>query len=134
MKLHNVYKYPHADQILWELLQERTPEQSISHKDMPTWERHCLFISSYPYISWYLIETDEGIVGSIYLTNLDEIGIFIFKEYHGKGYAAEAIQLLMKTHPRDQFLANINPSNFKSESLFKKLGFKHIQNTYSYGS
>ena len=133
MQLIDVYKHPDAYKILWELLKERTPEQSISHKEMPTWERHCLFIESHPYIAWYLIQTDQ-IAGSIYLTHMDEIGIFLFSECQGKGYGSQAIKMLVGQHPRDRYLANINPVNSSSADLFRKLGFKHIQDTYSYES
>lgn len=133
MQLIDVYKHPNAYTILWELLQERTPEQSISHKEMPSWGRHCVFVESHPYIAWYLIEVDE-IVGAVYLTRMDEIGIFIFKEHHGKGYGTQAVKMLMEKHPRDKFLANMNPENYKSSGMFRKLGFKHIQNTYCYES
>ena len=133
MQLVDVYKHPEAPRILFELLRERTPEQSISHKGMPTWDKHCLFISSHPYVAWYLITVDD-VVGSVYLTLKDEIGIFIFNEYHSKGYGSQAIKLLMEKHPRDRYLANMNPENYKSSGMFMKLGFKHIQDTYVYES
>lgn len=133
MQLVDVYKHPESPLILWQLLQERTPSQSISHQKMPTWNEHCLFVANHPYLAWYLIEIDE-VVGSVYLTHLNEIGIFIFIEHQGKGYASKAIKLLMKKHPRPQYLANINPANDGSIKMFQKLGFKHIQNTYSYES
>ena len=33
--------------LLWQLLAERTPEQSISHRGMPTAERHAAFVRSH---------------------------------------------------------------------------------------
>jgi hypothetical protein len=40
MKLIPISEHPDAARILYALLAERTPEQSISHKKMPTWEEH----------------------------------------------------------------------------------------------
>ena len=77
MKLISVYDYPGAEEILFDLLRERTPEQSISHKSLPTRIQHRMFIGSQPYKAWYLIEVSD-VVGAIYLTYYDEIGIFIF--------------------------------------------------------
>lgn len=118
--------------ILYQLLEERTPEQSISHERMPTLEEHTKFVENNPYLAWYFIhDKDEGeIVGSVYLTHNREIGIAVFQHHRRKGHAKEAIRLLMKRHP-GKFLANINPKNTASIELFKTFGAKHIQNTYS---
>jgi len=114
--------------ILYQLLKERTPEQSISHKSMPTMQEHIDFIESRPYLAWYFIQ-DEDIVGSIYLTNQREIGISIFKHYQSSGYGKEAVKALMKRYP-GRFLANVAPENEPSRDFFKGLGFKKIQVTY----
>lgn len=120
--------------ILYQLLSERTPEQSISHKEMPNRDDHDYFVANHPYLCWYLIfSSDSGeVVGSIYLTKEREIGISIFKDHHRKGYATKAIRMLMKKHP-GRFLANINPKNNASIGLFTSVfGAKHIQNTYEF--
>lgn len=108
---------------LWMLLSERTSEQSISHRAMPTWKEHCAFVDSRPYLHWYSI-TNTGLetVGAIYLTRQREIGISIHTEDRGHGYATAAITELMRLHP-GRFLANINPANEASIALFRKLGF-----------
>jgi RimJ/RimL family protein N-acetyltransferase len=130
MKLVDAYEHPIAVKILWELLEERTPEASISHKKMPTFERHEDFVLSRPYPYWYLIMADDVFVGAIYLTRDDEIGASIFERCRRRGYARAAIELLIKTHPRERYLANINPNNEPSIRLFGALGFTHLQNTY----
>jgi len=120
--------------VLFKLLAERTPAQSISHTKMPTYGQHSRFVKSNPYKAWYLIGVDEGngpaIAGSTYLTEDNELGIFIFRNYHGKGYASRALEDIM-TRYDGPFLANINPSNEASKKLFEKLGFKFIQVTYA---
>jgi RimJ/RimL family protein N-acetyltransferase len=118
---------------LYGLLAERTPEQSISHKEMPTYEQHRAFVKSEPYAAWYLVLSTVGepVVGAAYLSKQNEIGIAIFEKHRGKGYAKEAIEELMKLHD-GPFLANINPNNWASRCLFDRLGFKFIQVTYSH--
>ena len=43
-----------------------------------------------------------------------------------------AVRMLMGRHPRPRYLANINPGNSLSKVLFRRLGFKHIQETFAY--
>jgi len=60
------------------------------------------------------------------------IGILISPKFEGKGYASEALQLLINyvfTHlDLHQVYANITDDNHKSISLFEKQGFKKIGN------
>lgn len=130
IKFESVYKERAYTLVLYDLLKERTPEQSISHKEMPTMQEHQSFVYSHPYFIWNIIKDEQDrVVGSIYLTNQREIGIFIFNEHQGRGYAEESIRLLMSMCP-GKFLANVNPDNEASHNLFDKLGGKMIQVTY----
>jgi len=115
--------------ILYELLAERTPEQSISHKAMPTWAEHRAFVESKPYLAWYLIRVDDAFVGAIYLSKQREIGVSIFRDQQRKGYARAAVLELMRLHP-GKFLANVNPKNEASRKLWESLGFNLLQVTY----
>ena len=115
---------------LFKLLKERNPSENISHKKMPTYKKHVKFISSKPYKKWYIIKYQNKKVGSIYLTDRNEIGIFIKKEFQVKNIGTKAIKSLMKKDSRIRYLANINPKNIKSIKFFKKNGFKLIQHTY----
>jgi RimJ/RimL family protein N-acetyltransferase len=121
-----------APDILYALLQERQPHQNINHKHMPTWDEHVAFVQSKPYSAWYLIEHNGAIVGSSCLTAANEIGVFIFSAFQGLSLGPAAIALLMEKHPARRFLAHINPANKSSISVFEKLGFRHIQNTYEF--
>ena len=130
MKLLRVQDTPAAPELLYQLLQERAPATNISHREMPTWDAHTHFIQSRPYKAWYVIQGDGSPVGSIYLSKINEIGVFILIKHQGQGFGKLAIQMLMEKHPGERFLANINPNNSRSIKFFKSLGFKHIQNTY----
>lgn len=133
MKLVSVYdpSFTTGTKFLFDLLAERTAAQSISHKAMPTYDQHVSFVESRPYgENWYLVYVPYvGFVGSVYLTRQREIGIAILKKYRGQGYGTCAVQALMARFDT-KFLANINPANTASISMFKKLHFTHIQNTY----
>jgi RimJ/RimL family protein N-acetyltransferase len=132
MRLISAYSHPDALRRLYDLLAERKPEQSISHKRMPSWEEHVAFVESRPYEAWYLIDVvtenvDDvalitEIAGAVYLSRQREIGIGIFERFRGNGYASHAVRSLMTRHP-GRFLANINPANEPSIKLFRSLGF-----------
>ncbi|MDE2590613.1 MAG: GNAT family N-acetyltransferase [Patescibacteria group bacterium] len=115
---------------LYELLHDRDPSVNISHKKMPSYDKHIKFVMSKPYSKWYVIQYDDQKVGSIYLSKQNEIGIFIKKEKQNEGIGGRAMKLLLKKNPRSRYLANVNPKNKKSMSFFKKNGFKLIQYTY----
>jgi RimJ/RimL family protein N-acetyltransferase len=135
--LIDVYSAPEAARVLYDLLAEREPHQNISHKVMPTWEGHCKFVASKPYLAWYLIEinpsptvTPPVNVGAVYLTRQREVGLFIFKAQRSNGYGKQALAELRLKHP-GKLLANIAPENQRSQRFFQAQGFRHIQNTYT---
>lgn len=121
--LVDVYQTYSSMHVLYELLGERKPEESISHKRMPTWEEHCDFVRSRPYTAWYIIDIDSEPVGAVYLSRQREVGIGIFKRHRGKGYAKQAITELLEKYPGKVY-ANINPANGPSISLFRSLNFQ----------
>jgi RimJ/RimL family protein N-acetyltransferase len=134
---------PLALAILYTHLEVRTPQQNISHKEMPTWPNHEAFVRARPYKEWWLIflpevwEEEDGTkdaawncVGQIYLTKANEIGIHFLPQYCRKGYGEEVAQWLIEKVRKGPFLANINPENKASIAFFEKLGFTLLQHTY----
>jgi RimJ/RimL family protein N-acetyltransferase len=130
MKLIPISEHPDSAAILFDLLLERDETVNISHKKMPTWEQHLNFIASSPYKCWYLVEVESAIVGNVYLTHANEIGVFLFKEHQHRGYGASAVTELIEHHGPGIFLANINPANEFSQRMFERLGFRFVQKTY----
>ena len=131
MKLIPIEDRSDAAHILWDLLAERPAAANISHREMPTWTAHENFVKHHPYRCWKLIETPHGIVGAVYLTMANEIGVGVFHWARGQMYGPKAIALLMDEYGPKKYLANIAPGNEASITMFEKLGFKHVQNTYT---
>lgn len=115
---------------LFNLLKERDPNANISHKKMPTYLEHVKFVKSKPYSRWYIILKSKTKVGSIYLSNDNEIGIFLKKIYSGKGYGSEALGMLIEKNPKSRYLANVSQKNSNSINFFRNKGFKLIQYTF----
>ena len=114
---------------LYTLMAERTPKVNISHRNMPTWEDHVGFCKDDPYPHRYIIWCGPIRVGTIYLTDHREIGLFIGREHQGGGLGHEALQLLLQKIPGKVY-ANINPLNVESIHFFKGEGFQLLQQTY----
>lgn len=125
--------YTSADDVwlLYRLLAERKPEQSISHKGMPDWDAHCRFVSSQPYLAWYLVVHRTTAVGAVYLSKEREIGIAILRAHQRRGYGRAAVEAVMAKHPGPIF-ANVNPDNEPSRLLWESLGYDVKQVTYGY--
>lgn len=121
---------------LYNSLQERLllPDTNISHTKMPTWAEHIKFIESRPYRFWdILVNADEPsqCIGFTYVTKYrNEIGVYVAPQHRRKGYARMAVQALIDSYPEETFLANINPKNQRSQSLFIGLGFDLVQYTF----
>jgi len=120
-------------QFLYLLLQEKTPEQNISHKEMPTYEAHVAFNDAIPYAEDYIILQDEERVGRIYFTRNREVGIHILSTAQGKGIGGTALRSLM-VKVKAPVYANISPLNTKSQEFFKGEGFDLVQLTYKWGA
>ena len=151
--LRSVYEPDSATLLLlYNLLLERPQEANISHRAAPPYEEHIGFVWSRPYQHWYIIEVERfrgepgyehdgwDAVGAISATKNNEIGIAILKAHQGKGYAAAAItQFLLDHRPlpaipsqrMGKWIANVAPDNAPSHALFKRLGWKPTQITYT---
>jgi GNAT superfamily N-acetyltransferase len=146
VRLQAVWDFPDASQFLWDLLNERQPHQSISHRGLPTREQHDAFVAFHPYRCWFIVLEsfpDLGIaeapVGQVYATKANKLGVTIKAEFQGRWLGKAAVKALMATcEPlpaiaavrAGAWLANINPNNERSIHMFEELGFKHVSNTY----
>ena len=128
VKLKTVSKSDYR--FLYNLLMERNARANISHKKMPTYNKHVAFVSAKPYSKWYVILYDTNKAGSIYLSSQNEIGIFIKKSFQGKQLENIALRKMIQKNPKKRYLANVSPQNKKSIRFFKNDGFKLIQHTF----
>lgn len=125
---------------LYRLLSERPAEANISHAKMPSMDEHVKFVRSMPYRYWGIVSNLPGRdVGAVYVTEENEVGVAIAREYQRQGYAEAALRdLLRAVDPlpalagkrRGAFIANVAPANQRSHALFQKLGGRPIEITY----
>lgn len=134
------FEYPseHID-FLYLLLAQREDYQCISHKKMPSHAEHTYFVLTgcwQQYHNWEVIMLDGEPVGSVYLTNRNEIGIQIDKNFFHVGIGEAALVYMLDVVKNSSTIsskiiyANINPNNERSVKFFNKHGFKLLQVTY----
>ena len=121
--------------ILYELLKQR--RHIISHKSVPPFDEHKRFVIAHPYRIWFLIETTEGYVGSIYVYKNNGIGISVSL---GKEHViGPAISLLLerikplkpiKSVRSAEFGVYAAPTDKKLISVLKSMGAHFAQVTY----
>lgn len=119
---------------LYELLRDRSPEINISHQHCPSFEEHCRFWRSKPYPYAKAIVVDDNFAGYCYLTDRNEIGMFLKKEYQGQNIGSIVLKIIKEEFKGHQLFANIAPMNGASKRFFERHGFKFIQETYRFES
>lgn len=146
MRLVDIYEHPQGDELAFEILKERPLEHGISHKRMPNWNEHKIFMHARPFRFWFVIETEDimdpqlrpSAVGVMDVLPTNEFGVHIFKRHQGRGYGKAAVRLLIKNYAplpeipavrNGTWLANVAPANKRAKEFFAKLGFKCIQET-----
>lgn len=102
-----------------EVRQNSKCSQKIDPTTHPTWWREnyskILMLSN-------LLEN----VGYIHLDGQQDwpiISILVYKNHRQKGYAKEALQLLLKNKPKANIIAEVLPHNIASHHLFSDAGF-----------
>jgi hypothetical protein len=103
--------------MLYSLLQEQDRESWVDDK-VPTWAAHCKFVSRHPHLVWYAIKDDNQLIGSIYVTWDDKIGLIFLKAHDNKKNGQEALLEFMKRHPKAAYYANIRPEDQTAIEVF----------------
>lgn len=115
---------------LYDLLKEREPKENISHKKMPTYSQHKKFVLSKPYRKWFVIVQDNQKIGAVYLTDINEIGLHLKKEYNKNTIKRQILKKIIETDGKNRYLVNISPQNEDAIKFFKSQDFRLIQYTY----
>ena len=122
--------------ILYEILKKRKKNYKISYKDLPTFKKHQLFVKKNPYRVWFLVFKSKECIGTIYLSKMNEVGIYLSKN---EGLSEDLIEFVTKKYRplkgkysvrSEKFIINISPKNVILRKLIEKMGAKLIQNTY----
>jgi RimJ/RimL family protein N-acetyltransferase len=121
----------HGDQgYLYSVLRMRLdePNTNISHKSLPAWNDHVRFLRSEPYEGHYIAHANGGrfCSGVCYVDHYHNIGVYVNPGFRREGLGSFMIAELERRHPLPLW-ANVNPENEASLELFRKAGFKFLE-------
>jgi len=118
--------------ILYELL--KTRNYVISHRSLPSFERHQDFVKSHPYLHWFLLRDETNYIGTFYLKNDNSIGLNL-TEYTKENLRACVDFINNNFTPKESkpsmvpnyFYVNISYSNEQALSALQELGLNPLQ-------
>jgi len=119
---------------LYDILKNRKKIEDISHKEIPTYGQHTLFVNSKPYSKWYIVIYQNQKVGTVYLSKINEIGIHLVEHDIDKKLYKKIIIKLMEKNPKKRYLMNVGIKNEKLSKLIESYGFHKIQITFEINS
>ena len=110
---------------------------SISHQKLPSFEEHEEFVKSHPYRQWWLVLENSKLIGSVYLTEDNAIGINLIEEDQ-RIYFGILEKIIHENKPLPPipsvrpkfFYVNVAPENLILKETLAKLGAKHTQCSY----
>ena len=119
-------------QILYELL--KTRNYVISHRSLPSFEKHRNFVQNHPYLQWFLLLNQSNYVGSFYLKKDNSIGLNL-TEYSKENLGACLDFINNNFFPKEPepsmvpnyFYVNISYLNEEALSALQQLGLKPLQ-------
>ena len=135
LRFEEVSGAPEQIEILLELLRKR--KYSISHERIPDPEDHAEFVAKHPYRIWWLVRSEERVIGAAYLTKENALGIHLMTD-DPKTYQKVIEKICRENQPlpaipsvRPGFLyANVAPDNLTLKDAFQNARWRHTQNTY----
>ena len=122
---------------LFKILKERKKSDNISHKKLPTYKEHKMFVDSSPYRYWFLVLVSEDYIGTVYVSKSNEISIKLLE--HSNTIYKEILNLIIRnitplkgipSKRSSNFIVNISIGNTKVKRILNKMKADKIQETY----
>lgn len=97
---------------LFHLLSKR--KHSISHEKMPEYDEHAKFVTNHPYRKWCTVRKEDKLIGSVYLTYGNAIGINLLLD--DVELYKEIINRVTEENEPLESVASVNPAFFHINS------------------
>ncbi len=136
LKLEKVIPTKKQIEVLYTQLKKRS--YSISHKALPSFNKHVIFVRNHPYRAWYIIKDNSIDLGNVYVHYDNSIGL----SCNEKITADQIKQILMiiirslkplapkKSVRYGYYFMNIAVKNISLQKKLEKLGLIETQRTY----
>ena len=122
---------------LYRLFKQRSKVTKISANSELEYNKHVEFVENHPYRYWFLIRHNEVYIGTVYLTDLNSMGLSVEDKYI---YCTEKIITLMANRfdplpakpsvRRASFHMNIGRENQEFEKILINIGAEIMQKSY----
>jgi len=120
---------------LYTSLEKRT--HNVSHRQMPSYDEHKVFVNNHPYRTWMLVKMSKDIIGNFYLQKDNSIGVHL-DEGKFEFFSQTIDAILRKWKPlegiksiRNQnFVFNVAYGNNDLVKELENIGAQKIQSTY----
>ena len=130
----NKKKEEHIENLYF-LLEKR--QFNISNTEKVNFNDHINFLNNNPYRNWFLVEKNKKLIGSVYTTYGNEIGVNLINADEDE-YIYIIKEIIKKYKPlkekksirNENFVINVDPNNTYLLKALKKMGMKLIQNTF----
>jgi hypothetical protein len=114
--------------ILYSQLEPAKPERGIRADGLPKREHYEAWVRSRPYKHWFIVTEDQGgaeeIIGQVYLTKSNHIGLGLLNCERRKHLGDWMVQWLVEHHRKGPFFALIDPNDEVMNKAFIDLGGK----------
>lgn len=123
---------------LYQLLKKRV--YSISHKELPEFEKHKKFVLNSPYRFWYLIQNSNSVFGAFYIKFDNSVGLNL--QLSNQILLEKVIEFIrseLSPMPAeesvipDYFYINVANKNVDLLDLFDELGICRLQVSFKIG-
>jgi UDP-4-amino-4,6-dideoxy-N-acetyl-beta-L-altrosamine N-acetyltransferase len=135
LRFEEVSGTPEQIEILLDLLRKR--KHSISHERIPDPKDHAEFVANHPYRIWWLVRSEERVIGAAYLSIDNALGIQLTAD-EPKSYQTVIEKIRSENRPlpaipsvRPGFLyVNVAPDNRSLNQALLELGAKQTQSSF----
>ena len=136
MQLEPVVPDELQTEVLFELLKAR--EHTISHKTMPSYDEHIIFVLNNPYRHWYIIYNEGKIFGNLYVQYDNSVGISFCQPIDEDSLELLINMLKEKVKPLEavasvrykDFFFNVSCSDNNLRKCLKDIGYIESQVSY----
>ena len=119
--------------VLYEILHKR--EHTISHKDMPSYDKHTFFVFNNPYRCWFIVYYESAILGSMYVQYDNSVGLSFCKPIERKALELLTEMLRVEVKPLEaiasvrykDFFFNVSNSDVKLQNCLENIGYIRSQ-------
>ena len=121
--------------VLFELLKKRNFK--ISHSELPSFEKHSIFVINNPYKVWYLVNQNDKSIGAFYIKSDNSIGLNLL--LHTEIVIKSIINFIKMNYSPEKevpskippyFYINVPTNNYKLKEIFDKTNINQIQVSY----